>query len=129
FSFETLTRPGSLAFSILGGLSAPILQGKRIKANYKGSLASNFEAYHNYQKAIYNGFREVNTNIIRIQNYQQIVDFKGQQVETLHEAITSANDLFRSGYASYLEVIITQKTALDAEIGLINSQKEQYISF
>ena len=128
FSLSLLSRPASITAGILAGLSAPLLQGKRIKANYKGAIASNFEAYYNYQKTILNGFREVHTDLARIENYRKSVELKNKQVETLHQAVTSADALFRAGYASYLEVIITQKNVLEAEIGLINMEKEQYIS-
>jgi hypothetical protein len=69
FDFSVLTRPGSLAYGVLGGVSAPVLQGKRIKANHYFAMAANYEAYHTYQKSIYRGFSEVNTNISRIRNY------------------------------------------------------------
>jgi len=46
----------------------------------------------------------------------------------LYQAVNASNDLFLAGYASYLEVIITQKNVLEAEIGLINAQKVQLIS-
>jgi outer membrane protein TolC len=49
-------------------------------------------------------------------------------VKVLREAVSSANALFRSGYAFYLEVIMTQKNVLDAELGLINAKREQYLA-
>jgi outer membrane protein TolC len=39
-----------------------------------------------------------------------------------------ANDLFKSGRATYLEVLNAQRTAIDAKIDLINTKKLQYKS-
>ncbi|MFL5727983.1 MAG: TolC family protein [Cytophagaceae bacterium] len=129
FAPGVLIKSASLTYGILSGLTAPIFQGNRIKAGYRASQASNREAYHQYQKTILNGFREVHTDLARIENYQKAVDLKDQEVDTLHQAVTSADALFRAGYASYLEVIITQKNALEAQLGLINTRKEQYMSW
>lgn len=120
--------PSSLAYGVLSGLTGPIFNRNSIRSNFRSSIANNREAYFQYQKNILKAVEEVNSKLKRIENYNIISSIKRDEVNMLHQAVTSSNDLFMAGYASYLEVIIAQKNVLEAEIGLINAQKEQLTS-
>lgn len=115
--------PESLAIGALGGITAPIFNRKRIRAEFDRSVAERAEAFYNYQQAIISGFGEVATNLSDIQNQQKIYELKEQEVEALQNAVSTSNDLFTSGYASYLEVITAQKGVLEAELELANIKK------
>ena len=128
FKSGLLFDPGSLALGVLGGLSAPIFSHNRIQSQYKRSSAENIAAVYAYQKAIVNGFREVATGLKSIENLNLMYNLKNQEVTVLRNAVTTANDLFVAGYASYLEVITAQRNVLEAELGLANTRKEQFLS-
>lgn len=68
------------------------------------------------------------TSLKRIENFGQAYELKKQQAGVLTEGVTKANDLFVSGYASYLEVITAQRNVLDAELSLVNTRKEQFLA-
>ena len=53
---------------------------------------------------------------------------KQQEVEVLQGAVTTSNDLFMTGYATYLEVISAQRGVLEAELNLTNIRKDQFIA-
>jgi outer membrane protein TolC len=53
-------------------------------------------------------------------------DLKTQEVDVLRQSINNSSELFRSGRATYLEVITAQKNALVSQIELINLKKRQY---
>jgi outer membrane protein TolC len=46
------TTPQSFVFSLVGGLSAPLINRSAIKANFKGASAYQVELLYNYQKSI-----------------------------------------------------------------------------
>ncbi|GGK83280.1 hypothetical protein ACD591_14160 [Rufibacter glacialis] len=41
----------------------------------------------------------------------------------LQNAVSTSNELYRAGYASYLEIITAQRSVLEAELNLVNTQK------
>ncbi len=86
------------------------------------------EAVYTYQKAVLQGFQEVVSNLKRIENTRTIQEINEQEVEVLTNAVTTSNDLFMSGYASYLEVITAQKSVLEAELSLVSTRKEIFLS-
>jgi len=85
-------------------------------------------AYYEYQRTIINRFRKVVTSLNGIENYGQISAFKVQELETLSQAVTDSKVLFKAGFASYLEVITAHRTVLEAELGLVQAKKQQFLS-
>ncbi|HEU4609916.1 MAG TPA: TolC family protein, partial [Chitinophagaceae bacterium] len=51
-----------------------------------------------------------------------------REVAELRNSVTSANELYIAGYASYLEVITAQRSVLQAEFELNDNRKEILIS-
>jgi multidrug efflux system outer membrane protein len=129
-SFKTalLFNPSSAVFGIIGGLTAPVLNRKRIKADYEYKIAEGTAALYNYQKAVLSGYREVMDNLQGMENYSKYFDLKKQQVQSLNNAVAVSNDLYLVGRASYLEVITAQRNVLDAELELADAKKNIYLS-
>jgi multidrug efflux system outer membrane protein len=124
----TLLSPESLATGVLAGLSAPLFNQNRIRANFSRSVAERQAAFYNYQKAIIAGYGEVVNNMRAIDNLEEVYDLKEEEVATLLDAVSTSNVLFTSGYASYLEVITAQKSVLEAELQLANVKKNIFHS-
>lgn len=128
FDASKLFNAGSLAYSILGGLTAPILNRNRIRADYEIAGAAGMEAFYEYQQVSIKAYQEVMNNLSRIDNLGQKAQFKAQEVEALVNAVSASNDLFATGFATYLEVIAAQRGVLEAELNLANTRKSQFQS-
>jgi len=116
--------PASIAYNALGGLTAPIFNKRQLHAQYKISTAEGMTAFYNYRQSVINGYQEVITALTRVTNAREALALKEKEVATLKEAVSTARDLFSTGYANYLEVINTQKSVLEAELALANLKKE-----
>jgi multidrug efflux system outer membrane protein len=128
FKSGLLFSPGSIAYSALGGLTAPLLNRKALKAGQKRAEAASLEALYVYNKTVITGFKEVSTSLKKLENSKKIGDLKKQEVEVLQQAVVTSKDLFLTGYASYLEVITAQRGVLQEELNLTNVQKEQFLA-
>jgi multidrug efflux system outer membrane protein len=126
FKSNLIFNPGSIAYNALGGLAAPLLNRKSLKAGQKRTEAASLEALYAYNKSILTGFQEVNSSLKKIENTQKISDFKKEEVAVLQQAVATSRDLFLTGYATYLEIIMAQRSVLEAELTLTDVQKEQY---
>ena len=118
--------PQSIVYSLLGDLTAPLINRTAIKAEFNKAKAFQLEALYNYQKTILNGYVEVSNEMSNISNLQQAFDQKAKAVDALTKAIDISNDLFRSGRANYFEVLMTQREALDSKLELIEVKKHQF---
>jgi multidrug efflux system outer membrane protein len=129
FSPEFLfTSPASLAYSLMGTLVAPLINMNALKAQFNTAKANQLTAMYNYQKTILNGYVEVANQLSKIQNLQQIHSLKKQQSDVLKNSVETSKELYKSARASYLEVLIAQQSALQANLELIDVIKHQRVS-
>lgn len=128
FKPSLLFNAGSAAYGLLGSITAPVFNQNQIKAGYAIAASQQKEAFYNYQKALLNGFGEVITTLSSIDNHRQSYLLKEQEVAELTRAVSTAKDLYLTGYASYLEVITAQKGVLEAELELASNKKELFQS-
>jgi NodT family efflux transporter outer membrane factor (OMF) lipoprotein len=130
-SFNTeflFSSPQSIAYGVLGNLTAPLINRSAIKAQFNNAKAYQLEALYQYQKTILNAYIEVANELSNIQNLENIYELKSKEVAMLDTSIDIASDLFKSGRANYYEVLMTQRTALQSKLELIATKKRQYNS-
>ena len=117
--------PESLLFSLAGDLAAPLINRNAIKATYYSANAKQIQTLYNYERTILNAYVEVANQLSKISNLEQTYDLKAQQVLALSQSIDISNDLFKSARADYMEVLMTQRDALEARFELIETRKQQ----
>jgi len=117
--------PASLIYNIVGNLVAPLINRNVIKANYYSASSKQVQAMYNYERIILNAHIEVANQISNISNLKKSYDLKTKQIQALTESIDIANTLFKSARADYMEVLLTQRDALDSRFELIETKKQQ----
>ncbi|WP_232825837.1 TolC family protein [Chitinophaga alhagiae] len=117
--------PESLLYSLTGDLVAPVVNRNAIKAAYSNANARQMKAVYNYERTVLNAYVEVANQLSKIGNLSKRYELKAQQVAALTQSITISNDLFKSARADYMEVLMTQRDALESKFELIETQKEQ----
>ena len=120
--------PESVLFSLVGDVAGPLINRNAIKAEYSNANARQIQAVYNYERTILNAYVEVSTELSNIKNRDQIFTLKSKQVNTLSATIEIANDLFKSSRANYLEVLLTQRDALESKLQLIETRLSQFNS-
>ena len=120
-----LRTPESILYSLAGELVAPLVNKNAIKATYSNANAKQIQAVYNYERTIINAYVEVANQLSKIDNLEKSYELRVKQVEALTQSITISNDLFRSARADYMEVLLTQRDALESKFELIETRKEQ----
>lgn len=120
--------PASLAYSLVGGISAPLFNRAGVMNNYRNAYAAKNESFLKYQKVVLTSVEEVSTEMYRLQSYQTVSDLKAEEVKTMKEAVSISNELFVTGYANYMEVLIARQNRLDSELQLTEALKQQFVS-
>ncbi len=120
-----VTLPESMLFSLAGDLIAPVINRNAIQAEFSNANARQIQAMYNYERVILNAYIEVATQQSKISNLEKSYDLKSQQVEALNRSISAAIDLYKSARADYLEVLLTQRDAVETKLELIETKKEQ----
>lgn len=118
--------PESVLYSLAGDIAGPLINRSAIKAEFYSANARQLQAIYNYERTILNAYMEVSTQLSNISNLEKSYNLKSQQVDALTKSIDISNDLFRSARADYLEVLLTQRDALESKLDLIDTKKDQF---
>ena len=119
------TKPGSLFYSLAAGLVQPLINRNAIKAMYSSANAKQVQAVYNYERAILTAYIEIANQLSNINNLDKSYDLQSKQVETLTESIDISTRLFKNARADYMEVLLTQRDALESKFELIETKKQQ----
>lgn len=124
-----LQTPESMLYNLAGELMAPLVNRNAIRATYYSANAKQIQAVYNYERSILNAYIEVANQLSKINNLEKSYDLKARQVQALNQSITISTNLFKSAKADYMEVLMTQRDALEAKMELIETKKEQMNAF
>lgn len=121
-----LKTPESLVYSLAGDLVAPLLNRNAIKANFLSANNRQVQAAFGYERTVLNAYIEVANQLARIQNLNKSYELKDKQVAALVQSIDLSTLLFKSARADYMEVLLTQRDALESKMELIETKKQQF---
>jgi outer membrane protein TolC len=110
---------------VAADLMAPLVNRNGIKASYFSAGSRQMQAIFDYERTILNAFTEVSNQLSMVDNLNNSYELKTQQVQALTESIDISTILFRSARADYMEVLMTQRDALEAKMELVETKKRQ----
>lgn len=125
FNPALLVQPQSLMYAFAGDLVSPLLNRNAIKAMYNNVNSKQIQAVYLYERSILNAFVEVSNQLSMTENYASSYDTKSQEADLLMKSIDISNSLFNSARADYMEVLLTQREALDAQMELVDIKLHQ----
>jgi outer membrane protein, multidrug efflux system len=117
FEIPNLFRSTGGVYGFGGSLVQPLFNAGALWSNYKASKAQREAAILSYQKSIQDAFRDVADSLI---GYQKAREYRAQReifALTLRDQLRLAGMRYVGGVSSYLEVLDTERQALDAELG------------
>jgi len=120
-----LNTPESLIYSVAGDLVAPLVNRNAIKAAYKTANAKQIQAAFDYEQTVLKAYIEVANQLSKIDNLKKSYDLRAAEVDALTESIKISNKLFRNARAEYMEVLMTQRDALESKFDLVETKMQQ----
>jgi outer membrane protein, multidrug efflux system len=125
FKPSYLISPESVLMGLAGDLVAPLINRNAIIGQYNSATARQVQAVYDYERTILNAYVDVVNQVSAIDNFAKSYDTKSREVQILMQSIVTSNSLFRSARADYLEVLLTQREALESKMELIEIRRRQ----
>lgn len=125
FQPSYLLTPESIAYGLAGDLTAPLLNRNAIKAMYRTASANQVQTVLEYEQTVLSAYLEVVNMTSKMENLHQSYLLKSRQVAALNYSVEISDNLFKSARADYMEVLLTQREALDARFELIDLKMQQ----
>ncbi|MBK1896643.1 efflux transporter outer membrane subunit [Chryseobacterium paridis] len=117
--------PGSLAKTIAGNLALPLLQKRQLKTAYQTALIDQEKAVITFRQTMMTAVSEVSDAMAKSKGTSERLTLLEQRTGILDKGINDALKLYKSGMATYLEVITAQNNKLQNDLEYINISLEK----
>lgn len=118
-SFQTsnwFNIPSALFGNVLGGVTQPIFQKRKLKTQYELAKIEQEKAVIVFRRKILVAVGEVSGALIKIDKLNEEQFEVDKRSKILQNAVGNADMLFKNGMANYLEVITAQANVLQSQL-------------
>ena len=119
---DQLFSVNSLFATIVGGITQPILNGRRIRTEYEVSLTQQEIAFLDFRQSLLDAGKEVSDALYTMQAAEERIELKEQEFNAYETAVDYSEELLNSGLANYLEVLTARQNALNARLQVVDAR-------
>ncbi len=113
---------GNLLWSVGPGISVPIFQGGRIRANIEGQNARQEQAALFYEQSILIALADVENGLVSFANEQVRGKSLQESAASNEKAVELANERYQRGIEGFLSVLVAQLSMYSLQDQLVESQ-------
>lgn len=117
--------PGSMAKTVAINLTQPVFQKKALRTAYETAAIEQQKAVIQFKQTLLTAVGEVSDAMARSKGASERKLLAQDRTALLNKATDDANKLYKSGMATYLEVITAQNNRLQNDLEAITIQLEQ----
>jgi multidrug efflux system outer membrane protein len=122
------TGPASFWDIVSPGITQPIFQGGRLRANVRASEARQQEALLAYKKSIQQAFQDVSDSLVAVQRLREVRLEAERQVKALSQQTELAYQRYFGGVTPYLEVLDSDRQLFESELRLTQAQANELLA-
>jgi multidrug efflux system outer membrane protein len=117
--------PGSMAKTVAVNLTQPIFRKRSLRTAYETAIVEQEKAVIQFRQTLMTAVGEVSDAMARSNGASQRLELVQQKTDMLNKATNDAQKLYKSGRATYLEVITAQNSRLQNDLEAISIQLEK----
>lgn len=120
FEFDTwFNFPGSVTKTIAANLVQPIFKKRQLRTAYEIAVLEQEKAVVQFKQSFITAVGEVSNAMSKLKNADKRMELATEKSVSLDKATNDANLLYKSGMATYLEVIVAQNSALQNDLDVV----------
>ena len=123
-----LFKSNAEVYQLQGGISFPIFTGGRLLNQSRAAVARADQARAQYEQTALNALREAGDALIGARSARDEVAAQQTQAQALRRARQLADLRYRTGIASYVEVLQAERDLFAAELALSQAQLGQLVA-
>jgi NodT family efflux transporter outer membrane factor (OMF) lipoprotein len=121
-STATWIKAPSRFWSVGPHVSLPLFEGGRLVAQTDQAKAAYAEQVANYRNTVLGAYRDVEDNLVALRQLQAESETAAGAVTATGTVLQQAQDRYKAGIATYLEVASAETAALQAQLTVVNIQ-------
>lgn len=116
---QTITNPGGWILSAVASLTQPIFNRGKLISNLRVSKDEEQIALLGYKQTLLEAGQEVNDALYAVSSVRRTLDSHRKQCQELERSIVTAEALYRTGNATYLELLSARQALLSARLNVV----------
>jgi len=104
-------------------LDLPIFNGGALRSRVDQASARQKQALQSYIGIVATAFKEVNDALVNLRQYKAIEAIADSKQKTTQSMLDVAQNRYKAGYSSYLDVLEAQRSHIDASQGFVQSRQ------
>jgi NodT family efflux transporter outer membrane factor (OMF) lipoprotein len=125
-TFSNLFSPGSNVWSLIGSLTQPIFKGGQLVHQRRAAVAAAQEAAANYQATVITAFQNVSNTLYALQADADALAAQSVAEKTAADSLTLVQAQYKSGGASYLQVLSAEQSYQTAAVALVKARATRF---
>lgn len=123
---KDILSPASVVYNLIGSLTQPIFKGGQLLHTRRASIAAAQEAAANYQATVLTAFQNVASTLYALQADADTLNADTIAERTAAESLRLVQVQFKSGAASYLQVLTSEQTYQNAVVTLVKARAQRF---
>jgi NodT family efflux transporter outer membrane factor (OMF) lipoprotein len=119
--------PAGAAWSLVGGITAPIFHGGALSAQRRAAQDAYQAAFAQYQQTVLTAFRQIADTLHALQNGADAVMAQRQALNSATRALALSRDAYTAGNSTVLQVLDAQRLRQLADLSLVQARTERFL--
>ena len=125
-SFSDVFSPASVIWSLAASVTQPIFKGGQLTHQRRAAVAAAQEAAANYRATVITAFQNVSDTLHALQGDADALAAEALAQSTAAESLKLVQAQFKSGAASYLQVLTSEQAYQSATVAMIKARAQRY---
>jgi NodT family efflux transporter outer membrane factor (OMF) lipoprotein len=125
-TYANIFSAGSNIYNLIGSLTQPIFKGGQLLHQRRGAIDAAQEAAANYKATVATAFQNVSDTLYALQGDADTLAAQSAAERAAAESLKLVQAQYKSGGASYVQVLTAEQTYQNADIALVKARAQRY---
>jgi len=124
--FSDMFSPSAAVWNAIAGVSQPLFKGGQLRHQRRAAVAAAQQAAANYQSTVLTAFQNVSNTLYALQGDADALAAQTTGESSAAESLKLVRAQYKSGGASYLQVLTAEQNYQTAAIALVKARAQRY---
>jgi NodT family efflux transporter outer membrane factor (OMF) lipoprotein len=125
-SFSNVFSPASVVWSLAASATQPIFKGGQLLHQRRAAVAAAQQAAANYRATVITAFQNVSDTLYALKGDAEALEAQALAERTAAQSLDLVQVQYKSGAASYLQVLSAEQTYQSAAVALVKAKAQRY---
>lgn len=125
--FQQLFDTSNAAWTLISGITAPVFDGGRLRAERSAAVDQLRASAAQYQQVVLQSFGQVADLLDALRHDSELLAAQSNALTAAESSAELARESYKAGNSGLIEVLDAQRQRLAAQLGLVRAQAQQYL--